>query len=312
MSKVFISYRRADSAVWTGKLYRHLSLRYGKDLIFLDVEDIKPGNIWLETILKEIESCQVILVIIGSYWLTDPNGVRRLEDSEDILYKEIQRALLGNGIIIPVLVGSAEFPSSVDLPEPIRPLTERQAFQIREKRWTTDIKALIDKLKDMILPYDGNITLNSAQQEIYEMQEHYFYLLNNKSAADALEQAQKMQTYMDHFLPLFPQDPYLKVTRGYLFKNKAMALLRLFNRDKEADVALIHAESIFHTMLDENSNDAGAWNGLGSVEAVRGNFEASHKYIDKALKLIPDYPEAIFDHREVLKRLGLKRCSVIK
>jgi hypothetical protein len=44
MSRVFISYRRADSAQSASKLYRHLSLRFGKDLIFQDVEDIKPGD----------------------------------------------------------------------------------------------------------------------------------------------------------------------------------------------------------------------------------------------------------------------------
>ena len=41
MSKVFISYRRADSAEWAKRLYCHLSMRFGEDLIFQDVDDIQ-------------------------------------------------------------------------------------------------------------------------------------------------------------------------------------------------------------------------------------------------------------------------------
>ena len=50
MSRVFISYRRADSAAWANDLNRHLGMRYGEDLIFQDVEDIQPGDNWFETI----------------------------------------------------------------------------------------------------------------------------------------------------------------------------------------------------------------------------------------------------------------------
>ena len=48
MASVFISYRRTDSADWAYRLNRHLTMRYGKDLIFQDVDDIKPGNKILE------------------------------------------------------------------------------------------------------------------------------------------------------------------------------------------------------------------------------------------------------------------------
>jgi hypothetical protein len=41
MSGVFISYRRADSSRWANRLCDHLSMRFGKDLVFQDVEDIQ-------------------------------------------------------------------------------------------------------------------------------------------------------------------------------------------------------------------------------------------------------------------------------
>jgi tetratricopeptide (TPR) repeat protein len=112
-------------------------------------------------------------------------------------------------------------------------------------------------------------------------------------------------------LPLYPQDPELKVTRGYLFKNEAMALGRLGRHD-EAAHALTQGERVFRTMIKERPRDAGAWNGLGSIEAVRGNFEKAHGYVDKAMKILPDYPAAAQAPQQILARLGKKTCEVVK
>lgn len=311
MSKVFISYRRTDSAAWAEKLNRHLTLRYGDDLVFQDVEDIKPGSNWLDTIKEELVSSQVFLIVIGPHWLKDPSGSRRLDDPEDVLRMEICEALSGSGTVIPVLVGAADMPSTDDLPEPLQPLTLKQAAFLRDGEWLSDVEALIEQLREIILPAADDIPLPYAHQELNEMQVQYFDLLDTEGAAAALDKAQKTQRYLDRVLPLYPQDPDLKVTRGYLFKNEAMALLRL-KRYKEATSALDQGESIFRTMLDERPRDAGAWNGLGSVEAVRGNFEKAHEYVDEALKIMPDYPAALGDHEAILGRLGLKSCPVLE
>jgi tetratricopeptide (TPR) repeat protein len=90
-----------------------------------------------------------------------------------------------------------------------------------------------------------------------------------------------------------------------------MALLRL-KRYQEAESALNQGESIFRTMIDERPRDAGAWNGLGSVEAVRGNYEEAHEYIDKALKIHPDYPAARQDREQILVSLGRETCDFME
>lgn len=202
-------------------------------------------------------------------------------------------------------------PSSDDLPDPLKPLTQRQAVRLREDKWHPDVEALMERLRDIILPTVEDLPLPHANQELYEMQLRYFELLDNESAAEAFDQAQKTQNYLNRVLPLYPQDPDLKVTRGYLFKNEAMALLRL-KRHQEAEDALDQGEAIFRTMIDERPRDAGAWNGLGSIETVRGNFEKAHEYIDEALKILPDYPAAKQDHEQILARLGKNTCDVIK
>lgn len=305
MSRVFISYRRADSAQWANKLYRHLSMRFGKDLVFQDVDDIRPGLDFLETIRQELESCQVFLILIGPHWLVDAQGRRRLSDPQDVLRLEIAEGLSSEGTVIPVLVGGARVPSPKDLPDPLRPLARRQATELRDHRWIPDVEDLIERLRELVLPTIEQMPLRYAKQELHQMQLRYFDLLDG-NAAEALEHAQKTQAYLDRVLPLYPQDPELKVTRGYLFKNEAMALIRLGRYD-ESEAALNDGERTFRIMIEEQPRDAGAWNGLGSVEALRGNYEEALGYIDRALEINPDYPAAKADREQILTILASRK-----
>jgi tetratricopeptide (TPR) repeat protein len=283
-------------------------MRFGKDLVFQDVERIRPGSNWLETIREELRACQVFLAVIGPHWLTDQGGRRRLDDPQDVLCTEISEALSSASTVIPVLVGNGAMPSSGDLPESIKDLALRQAVSLPDEQWISGVDALLDELKDVIIPLTEEIPAPYANQELYEMQLQYFDLLEDNNAADALDLAQRTQRYLNRVLPLYPQDHSMKETRGYLFKNEAVALLSL-TRYQEAEKALNESEVIFRTMLEERPRDAGAWNGLGSVEAVRGNFEKAHDYVDEALKILPNYPAARQDHEKIIARLGIT-CDI--
>jgi tetratricopeptide (TPR) repeat protein len=305
MSRIFISYRRADSARWANKLYGHLSMRFGKDLVFQDVDDIKGGEDFLEAIRKELESCLVFLVIIGPHWLIDGEGHRRVDEPEDVLRMEVTDALSSEGTVIPVLVGGAGMPLSEDLPDSLIALARRQAIYLRDDQWIPDVEVLIERLRELVLPTIEHMPLPQAKQELYEMQLRYFDLLDDRKAAEALELGQKTQAYLNRVLPLYPQDSELKVTRGYLFKNEAMALMRLGRYD-EAEAALDQGELIFRTMIDERPRDPGAWNGLGSVTAVSGNYEEALGYIDRALEIMPGYSAAIRDREQILRIMDRK------
>jgi tetratricopeptide (TPR) repeat protein len=302
MSRVFISYRRADSAAWANKLYRHLSMRFGEDLIFQDVDDIQPGDNWLETIRNELKTCQVFLILIGPQWLVDGQGRKRLENPQDILRMEVVEALASQGVVIPTLVGSVAMPLAEALPEPLKQLSLRQAVSLHDESWIPDVETLMERLRELILPTAREISLQDAQRELQELQGQYFKHLDVNNA-EALKLAQKTQAYLNRVMPLYPQDGTLKVTRGYLFKNEAMALLRL-SRNDEAEIALNQGEAIFRTMLEEIPDDPSAWNGLGSIESIRGNYEKALKHIERALQIAPDYPAALQDKKQVLERIN--------
>ena len=87
MARIFISYRRSDSRKWADKLFDHISMRFGKDLIFQDVGDIKPGKDFLRVLRDAIKGCKVVLVLIGPKWLRVKNadGTRRIDNPKDVL-----------------------------------------------------------------------------------------------------------------------------------------------------------------------------------------------------------------------------------
>jgi len=148
MPGIFISYRRGDSAGYAGRLADELIARFGQDRVFVDIEGLKPGDDYIESIERSVGSCDALLVIIGHRWLTetDEGGRRRLDDPDDLHRLEIAEALERNVRVIPVLVGGARMPRTQDLPDGLTRLARRQSCEIGDARWHYDVQQLIGVL----------------------------------------------------------------------------------------------------------------------------------------------------------------------
>jgi len=152
MSRIFISYRRDDSAGYAGRLYDRLSQRFGGDQIFMDIDTIEPGLDFVEVIEKAVGSCDVLIALIGRQWLTiaDATGRRRLDNPEDFVRLEIATALDRNIRVIPVLVRGATMPRSTDLPDVLKKLSRRNALEISDTRFHYDVDRLIETLEKVL------------------------------------------------------------------------------------------------------------------------------------------------------------------
>ena len=69
--RIFISYRREETAYPAGWLYDRLAGRYGDGQIFKDVDSIQLGDDFVEVITRAVGSCDVLLALIGDQWLDD-------------------------------------------------------------------------------------------------------------------------------------------------------------------------------------------------------------------------------------------------
>lgn len=95
MSKtLFINYRRDDISPVARGLRDNLIEVFG-DAVFMDVDEIRVGDTWPQTLDNALNSATVLLVVIGPTWLrvADVYGRRRLDLPDDWVRTEIERSL---------------------------------------------------------------------------------------------------------------------------------------------------------------------------------------------------------------------------
>ena len=150
--KVFISYRREDTAGHAGRLYDTMAARFGEGNVFVDV-DLAPGIDFVQRITEAVGACRVLLVMIGPRWavITNDDSRPRLADPEDFVRLEVETALRRAEVtVIPVLVAGAQMPDPDDLPEGLRPLTRRNALELSDGRWRYDVGRLNATLDELL------------------------------------------------------------------------------------------------------------------------------------------------------------------
>jgi YVTN family beta-propeller protein len=150
--KVFICYRREETAAHAGRLYDALVEQFGEPNVFMDIE-LEPGIDFVDHITRVVGSCHVLLVILGPTWATLSDGAdhARIADEEDFVRLEVETALRRSDVrVIPLLVGGARMPHSDELPEPVRGLTRRNAFELSDLRWRYDVGRLTDALAGLL------------------------------------------------------------------------------------------------------------------------------------------------------------------
>ena len=150
-ARIFINYRRADSAGWARQLDSDLSARFGSERVFRDVA-IEPGVDFVDHIERVMDVCDVCVTVIGPGWATAATGGRRrLDDPGDLVRLEIERALQRPDVdVIPVLVDGARMPGEHELPEGLRPLARRNACELTDSRWDYDVGVLCSRLRHVL------------------------------------------------------------------------------------------------------------------------------------------------------------------
>ena len=153
MSKIFISYRRSDSADVMGRIVDRLELDFGEEKIFKDVDDIEAGVDFRQSIANAVQACDVVLAIIGDKWLEvrdGESGQRRIDKPNDFVRVELETALKRDIRVIPVLVRGTVMPSADQLPESLKALAFRNAIKVRpDPDFSTDIDRLSAALQDL-------------------------------------------------------------------------------------------------------------------------------------------------------------------
>src|SRR3954453_8846165 len=148
-SRIFISYRRDDTAYAAGWLFDRLVDEFGREQVFKDMDSIAFGDDFVNAITAPVFSTDVLLALIGDKWLAmvDEHGERRLDDPDDFVRLEIEAALERDVRVIPILVEGARMPRSEELPQSVAALARRQALELASSRFSSDTRTLLSVLE---------------------------------------------------------------------------------------------------------------------------------------------------------------------
>ncbi|MGJ4932057.1 protein kinase domain-containing protein [Bradyrhizobium sp. HKCCYLS2038] len=132
--KIFLSYRRSDSAHFTGRLLDFLEMRFGPGAVFVDAHSIPPGSDFWDHIKDVLCNCAIQLVIIGPGWTPSFRTRRRRwyqsAARPDYIIQEIAAASELQIPILPILFDGAGMPNAHELPPELQMLPNLNASVI--------------------------------------------------------------------------------------------------------------------------------------------------------------------------------------
>jgi tetratricopeptide (TPR) repeat protein len=146
MENLFISYRRDDSSAYAGRICDHLTTLIGGRRVFMDVEDIQPGQNFAQAIEHTLSTCSHVLVVIGPRW-HDILQARAQQSTEDYVLHEIATALTLKKTVVPLFVGGATPASLTALPASLADLSFHQAVELHDSSFNDDCNRLAAKLQ---------------------------------------------------------------------------------------------------------------------------------------------------------------------
>lgn len=151
---IFLSYRREDAAPYARLLQYFFSDRIPDVHVFMDLDSIEAGVDFAEAIREAIDSCAVLVALIGRQWATlaDEEGHRRIDNPDDFVRFEVQAALERGVRLIPVLVDGARPLRQQQLPSELQKLARLNALELSYSRYQYDADRLLDLIRRVLAP----------------------------------------------------------------------------------------------------------------------------------------------------------------
>jgi TIR domain len=278
-SRIFISYRREDSSGHVLALLPALRAQFGADRIFKDTDNIPAGVDFVKFIRRELETCAVLLAVIGRDWLTvqDPRlNRRRLDNPEDFLRVEVATALKNERIrVIPVLVERGVMPAAEDLPPDLAALAHRNAIELSDARWESDVGRLVEAIqRACAAPVDKPVEPTAQRPELQNLQKR-----RAREIASHLANAREGFEARDYEAALWSCE------KALLLDQQSGEALELLDRIRKA--------------TDQQKIDG--WLKQARVSLTASDLANASDLIDQALALEPTSNDGLALRQELLK-----------
>lgn len=139
MPRVFISYRREDTAADANALYQSLSAEFGADQVFMDVDDVAIGVNWRTAVQHAVRTSDVVLVLMGAEW-----------ECSEAVEVELATALEAGLPMLPVLVRGADIAALTrGLRDGLAELGDLNAATLSYTSWARDMQPVFEAIRDL-------------------------------------------------------------------------------------------------------------------------------------------------------------------
>ena len=157
---IFISYRRADSRDFAGRLYDNLAYEYN---VFFDTEDgIGAGEKFLNVIVEEIDKADLFLMVVGK---ESAKEFKIRENQDDYVLKEIIHAKKSSCKIIPVLMN--EVTSIEYLPKELEFVSALSYYEFAHAKFSLNLEGLKQEIEKCTLK-ESKVKNMTFMQEVRE------------------------------------------------------------------------------------------------------------------------------------------------
>lgn len=188
--KIFMSYRRADSPDFVERIRDWFVLRYGRDSVFMDFDNIPPFSRFADHIRDRVRECDVLVAVIGPRWLEVLRERLSHPEEEDYVQIEIQQALELGKMIAPICIKGANAPRSNELPSHLRGMMKYNvAFLNAGRHFLDNIEVILDALEQQLAELEA---LQVVNQDIESVEPSGF---NLRQAFDRFEEADEQRDY---------------------------------------------------------------------------------------------------------------------
>jgi hypothetical protein len=136
-----------------GRIFDRLVQRFGKQSLFIDIDNIPFGGDFRKHIDQALKSSDLLIALVGPRWLGGEGKDAKITRDADPVRVEIETALKQDIPVLPVLLDEARMPEPGDLPESIRDFAYRNAADVESGRdFDIHMDRLIKAVEQIIGP----------------------------------------------------------------------------------------------------------------------------------------------------------------
>jgi hypothetical protein len=145
LSTIFINYRKQGEAYAAALLDERLSKRFGTSSVFRASRSIAAGEDYELAILRAVEQCRAMLVVVGPHW-SAAFSEKRCEPRDDWVRREIVEALKQDKHVMPVLLSGVQRLSEEGIPPDVARLTRFQYLRFDYRNLDEDANRIAAEL----------------------------------------------------------------------------------------------------------------------------------------------------------------------